>query len=269
MGLPADGDVGGISNMSEFVKRNLKFIGCEIIYREACLLAARSPHVVDLQFLRKGLHDVKTPDMLAKVQSAVDAVGDGYDAVILGYARCSDGTVGLAARSIPLVVPRAHDCVTFFFGSRAAYRQYFDAHPGTYYHTTGWSERSACEGPERNGVMSQLGLNRSHAELVAQYGLENADFIAEVMGSWAANYDNLCYLEMGVCDERPFIAASRAEAERRGWSFDHRKGAWTLLEKLFFGRWDDDFVVLQPGRGLAARNDEGILQVARNNRNKG
>ena len=245
--------------MPDIAKRKLKFIGCEIIYREACLLAARSPHVVDLQFLRKGLHDMETADMLATVQSAVDEVSDAYDAVILGYARCSDGTVGLAARSAPLVIPRAHDCVTFFFGGRDAHREYFDAHPGTYYHTTGWSERSTAGDAEQDGVMSQLGLNRSRAELVAKYGQENADFIAEIMDSWVANYDNLCYVEMGVCDERPFMAASRALAEERGWNFDQRKGDWTLLEKLFFGCWDSDFVVVPPGGKLAARNDENVL----------
>ena len=57
--------------MSEPASKRLKFIGCEIIYREACLLAARSPHCVDLQFLRKGLHGLDTPDMLARLQAAV------------------------------------------------------------------------------------------------------------------------------------------------------------------------------------------------------
>ncbi len=246
--------------MSEAAKR-LKFIGCEVIYREACLLAARSPHVVDLQFLRKGLHDLRTPDMLACVQAAVDEVGDDYDAVILGYARCNDGTVGLTARSVPVVIPRAHDCITFFFGGRRAYREYFDANPGTYYRTTGWMERDSAEGTDRDGVMTQLGLNRSRDELVAKYGAENAEFIEEVMGSWVANYDNLCYLEMGVCDERPFVEAARAEARRRGWTFEHRRGDWSLLERLFFGRWDEDFVVLQPGQRLVACNDERVLDA--------
>ena len=67
---------------------------------------------------------------------------------------------------------------------------------------------------------------------------------------------------MGVCDERPFVEAARAEAAGRGWNFDHREGDWTLLEKLFFGRWDDDFVVLRPGEKLIARNDERVLDAA-------
>ena len=31
--------------------RRLKFIGCEIIYREACALAASAPHRIDVEFL--------------------------------------------------------------------------------------------------------------------------------------------------------------------------------------------------------------------------
>ena len=54
--------------------RRLKFIGCEIIYREACALAAASSSLVDVEFLRKGLHDLETPDMVARVQAAIDAV---------------------------------------------------------------------------------------------------------------------------------------------------------------------------------------------------
>jgi len=242
--------------------KRLKFVGCEIIYREACLLAARCPHMVDLEFLGKGLHDLPTEEMVARVQAAVDAAGDDYDAVLLGYARCNDGTVGVKAGPVPVVIPRAHDCITFFFGSRAAYQEYFDARPGTYYRTTGWLERGggAEGGPDGGkGVMGQLGLNQSFQELVAKYGRENAEFIIQATAGGLVHYDNLCYLEMGVCDEAPFVRSAREEAERRGWAFDHRQGDLSLLERLFLGPWDENFVVVQPGQRLVARNDRDVL----------
>ncbi len=246
--------------MSESTKRKLKFIGCEIIHREACLLAARGPHAVDLQFLRKGLHDLDTAEMRSTLQSAIDEVDAGYDAIILGYARCSDGVVGLTAGSVPIVIPRAHDCITFFFGGREAYREYFDAHPGTYYRTTGWTERGRDE--DAMDMPDQGRMGPMYEQLVAKYGKDNADYVLQTMGDWAANYTNLCYVEMGVCDEGPFIEAARAEANRRGWSFDCRKGDWTLLEKLFFGEWDEDFVIVRSGERIVARNDSGVLDRA-------
>jgi hypothetical protein len=251
--------------------RRFRFLGCEIIYREACLLAARSSNRIDVEFLRKGLHDLQTEDMVARIQQEIDTVDPeiGYEAILLGYARCNDGLVGVRARDLPLVLPRAHDCITFFLGSRDAYQREFDAHPGTYYMTTGWSERNAPEDGElarpaygQTGVMGQLGLSDSYEEMVAKYGRENADFIRETLGDWKKNYTRMLYIEMGVCDETPFIDAARRQAEQRGWSFDRCKGDWSLLKKLFAGKWDEDFMIVQPGEKIVARNDDRVVDAA-------
>ena len=250
--------------------RKFKFIGCEIIYREACFLAATGPHQVDVEFLLKGLHDLPRQDMLAKIQAVVDAVGPdaGYEAVLLGYARCNDGLVGLKARRVPLVIPRAHDCITFFFGARSAYKDYFDRHPGTYFMTTGWLERNRFgeDGYQRpaygmEGVMGKLGLTEPYEEMVAKYGKENADFVVESMGGWLKSYSRSLYLEMGTCDEQPFIERARQEAQERSWEFEVRHGDWALLKKLFHAQWDDDFLIVPPGGAIVARNDETIIDT--------
>lgn len=247
-----------------------KFVGCEIVYREACYLAATGPHQVDVEFLRKGLHDLEREDMTAKIQSTIDAVDTqgGYEAILLGYARCNDGLVGIEARDLPLVIPRAHDCITFFFGSRGSYKEYFDNHPGTYYMTTGWSERNvygdgkyAQPAYGKNGVMGNLGLTETYEEMVEKYGKDNADFILESLGDWTKNYSKFLYLEMGVCDERQFIEKTQQEAASRNWQFELRKGSMSMLAKLFAGQWDNDFLIVPPGRKIAARNDDAILDL--------
>jgi hypothetical protein len=248
--------------------RKFKFIGCEIIYREACFLAATGPNRVDVEFLLKGLHDLPRQDMLAKLQATVDAASAdaGYEAILLGYARCNDGLVGLTARGIPLVIPRAHDCITFLFGSRASYNEYFNEHPGTYFLSTGWSERnlfgeSGYSTPAygQRGVMANLGLAEPYEAMVEKYGKENADFIVESMGGWLKNYSRALYLEMGVCDEAAFMEKAKADAQSRGWEFLTRKGDWSLLKKLFNLQWHDDFQIVPPGSHLVARNDESVL----------
>ena len=253
--------------MANSEKKKLKFIGCEIIYREACYLASRSVNHVDVKFLPKGLHNLTTADMVASMQRHIDEVdsGAGYDAIILGYARCNDGVVGIEARDIPLVIPRAHDCISFFFGSRQSYRKYFDENPGTYYKTTGWSERDSDDCGEGDqltsgtGAMDALGLGESYEEMVEKYGKENADFIVESLGDWKDNYSKILYLKMGVCNEDGFIDDARELARERGWEFELRDGKWTLLEKLFEGPWDEDFVIVPPGSRIVSRNDEWVL----------
>ena len=242
----------------------VKFLGCEILHREACRLASESPFVVDLQFMPKGLHDLSTAKMLETLQAAVDAAAaEGrYAALLLGYARCNDGVVGLRAPAgLPLVIPRAHDCITLFFGSRAAYGSYFDARPGTYFRTTGWTERDDPKVNGQAGIMEQLGLAMSFEQMVEKYGRENAEFIRETLGDWRRNYKNLCYLEMGVCDESAHVEQARREAAENHWSFDGRRGDLALLSALFNGPWQDDFVVVAPGRQIISCNDPRVLDA--------
>jgi hypothetical protein len=95
--------------------------------------------------------------------------------------------------------------------------------------------------------------------MVAKYGKDNADFIVESMGGWLRNYTRGLYLEMGIMDEQTCIDNARAEAEERGWEFELRSGEWSLLKRLFYADWDDDFVVVPPGSKIVARNDESVL----------
>lgn len=247
-------------------RRKFKFIGCNIIYREACWLAATCPHVVDVEFMPKGLHNLETPDMVARLQAAVDAVPAeaGYEAVLLGYARCNDGLVGIEARELPLVLPRAHDCITLLFGSRDRYDEYFNAFPGTYYMSTGWAERDDEMDHESlqaglRTVDQKLGLHVSYEELAKKYGEENAKYVMQTLGDTRSNYSKYLYIRMGVAEEDDYVERTRADAEKRQWKFELREGDLRLLRKLFRGDWDDDFVVAQPGQKVVARNDERVL----------
>ncbi len=246
-----------------------KFIGCEIVYREACYLAATVPNRVDVEFMRKGLHDLETGAMVAHLQATIDTVdaSRGYEAILLGYARCNDGLVGIEARDIPLVIPRAHDCITFFFGSRQAYQAYFDAKPGTFFSTSGWVEREVDQSQYshpaygQQGVMDKLGLSQDYEALVEQYGEENAKYIAELTGGWQENYQRYLYLTTGVCDETSFIEATRSKAAEKGLDFELQAGSLDLLRKLFLGQWDEQYLIVQPGQRIVARNDSDVLDV--------
>ena len=125
----------------------LKLITCEIFYREFCSVMARSPNTVDMEFLPKRLHDIGVEGMRTRLQAALDCVDDPrYEAVLMGYALCNNGVVGLTAGKYPLVIPRAHDCITLFLGSAERYLEYFNNHPGVYFETTGWIERGKADG---------------------------------------------------------------------------------------------------------------------------
>lgn len=240
----------------------LKALVCEVAYREVCFCAAKSRNIVDLDFITQGLHDLEATDMCARLQKEVDDTdAEKYDAIVLVYGLCNNGIVGLEAREIPIIIPRAHDCITFFLGSKEDYRSHFDNNPGTYYVTTGWKERDSVNLEQvEDAKMSQLGLSRTYQEYVEKYGEDNAKFLMEVTGSWTDNYKQYTYIEMGLADFLGYDQETEDEARQRGWTFEKRHGELGLFQRLVDGEWDDkDFLTVEPGQAVCSSYDEAII----------
>jgi len=236
---------------------------CEVLARSVYLCAARSPHVVDVWLNRRGLHD-DPPNLRAILQRQLDETGAPYDAVILAYGLCGGATAGLTAGPIPLVVPRAHDCITLFLGDRDRYLAESSSHPGTYWYVQDYLERtddgtSAFAGV---GAVSDAEARATHEEYVAKYGRDNADYLMEVLGAWRSHYDRAAFVDMGVADAAAAEARARDEAERRGWMFDRLAGQLLLVRRLIDGDWAEaDFLVLRPGERLAMSYDEAVIRA--------
>ncbi len=231
----------------------LKVISCEVLFREISLLAARSPNQVDIEFLPKGLHDERSAVMRKRLQEVLDATDPSrYDAVAFGYALCGNGVAGLTAGSLPVVIPRAHDCITFFLGSRERYAGYFVEHPGVYFKTSGWIERGAS-GSQVFGAELEA--------LIEKYGEDNGRYLYEQLHNYQQTYRQFTYIEMGVEPDDRFERSAREEASTRGWQFEKLAGDLTLLRKLIDGDWDDDFLVVPPGWRVAATHDDRIIEA--------
>jgi hypothetical protein len=244
----------------------LKLIACEILYRELCEVVARSVNQIDVEFLPKGLHDMGQAGMSARLAEVLAAVDETkYEAVLFGYALCSNGLVGLTARSIPVVIPRAHDCITLFLGDKERYLDYFQSHPGVYFKTTGWIERGeGLEQYREDSIAHRSGMIQSYEDLVAKYGEDNAKFLYDQLCDMTRNYSGLTYIEMGIEPDDRFERQARQQAAERGWKFEKLAGDMTLVRQLVDGPWDDErFLVVPPGGRVAASFDEKIIKVER------
>ena len=205
----------------------LKLLVCEIFYREISSLTAESSHQIDVEFLPQELHAIGRVRMKNRLSEYLAAVNeDLYDAILLGYGLCSGGIAGLSTHKIPMVVPRAHDCITLFLGSRTRYQDYFFANSGTYFVTTGWFEQDN-------------GLN---------YGIEMMPF-----------YSKLAFIETGIEPDGTFEQRAKEAAEKRNWEFEKLTGDLSLLRRLINGDWNEDFLIVPPGKPIQhAYNDDVI-----------
>jgi len=242
----------------------LKLISCEIFYREFCAAISRSVNTIEVEFLTKGLHDIGTQVMRERLQAAVDRVeGSRYDAVLLGYGLCNNGIAGLTARQTQLVVPRAHDCITLFLGSKERYLDYFQNHPGVFFETTGWLERGESDGElSQLALGKKLGITATFEELVARYGEDNARYLQEELGRLTSHYRQLTFIEMGIEPDSSFERRARERAESRGWTFEKLRGEFGLIQRLVDGPWhESEFLVVPPGQTIAAEYDGAIISL--------
>lgn len=223
-----------------------QLITCKVLRREAYYCAARSCNEVDVVLIRQGLHD--TPELLKEeIQKALavteDLQGRGYDASLLGYGLCSNSIVGLTAK-IPVAAARGHDCVTLLLGSKEKYKEYFDAHRGVYWYSSGWIETTSMPGRER--------YDNLLAEYKEKYGVDNAEYLMETEQGWLKEYSRAVYIDWGFPNAREEKEYTKKCARFLGWEYDEVKGDSGLLQRMTDGQWsEDEFLVIEPGHKIS------------------
>lgn len=241
----------------------IKAICCEVLYREVCLTVARSSNQVDIEFLPKGLHDLGWRKMRERLQQTIDLTDFAYyEALVLGYGLCSNGVVGLRC-PVPMILPRAHDCITLFMGGRDRYRDYFNANPGVYFLTTGWIERGKPEdsvGLNGTPISHQMGMNQELQQLIDKYGEDNGRYVYETLHSHEKLYGAMTFIEMGVEPDGQFEEIARQRAAQRQWTFQKMTGDMRLIDALINGPWnEEDFLVVPPGQTIHSTTDDRIV----------
>jgi hypothetical protein len=244
----------------ETVKRYL-LITCEVLFREVCLCASQSKNIIDINFMPKGLHDIGKCEMSKKLQTEIDNVDKTkYDAILLGYGLCNNGIQGLHSK-LPLILPKAHDCITLLLGSRKRYDKYFHENPGTFYKSSGWIERDINPNENEQSVTSQLGMNNTYEEYVEKYGEENAEFLMEMLGDWCKNYSKVTYINTQTGNPIDYRVLVKQQATENQWEYEEIEGDTNLIFRLLEGEWDNqDFLIVPPDNSIEPTNDENIIK---------
>ena len=247
----------------------IKVIACEIAIRELYYAASRCRNLVDLDFLTQGHHDVPTEGR-KEIQERINAVPAGkYEAIALGYGLCSNILAGLTTPHTRLVIPRAHDCITLFLGSKERYQTCFAERPGTYYYTSGWLEcarRRGEKGVRWGGASlpasANLNFKAAYQQWVQKYGEEKAKFLFEEMSRWTDAYTHGTLIDFDFLKPLNLPAEVQQICQEKGWQYDELAGDMSLFQKLVDGDWPEkDFLVVQPGQKVVASFDEMVIRA--------
>jgi Protein of unknown function (DUF1638) len=237
-------------------RQPIALLACSVFEREIALLARDAKHIAETRWFEMGLHD--NPDQLrAKLQAELQAVEarDDIDAVVLAYGLCGRGTAGLRPLRHRLVIPRAHDCITLFLGSKEKYAEHQRCCPACYYYTPGWNRERRVPGPEKRAALK--------TELEKKFDADDVEFLLETEREQWAQHNTATYLDLGTDDAESEADYAKKCADWLGWKFERIRGDATLLRDLLWGNWDNDrFQIIEPGQQLIHSADEKILATA-------
>jgi N-methylhydantoinase A/oxoprolinase/acetone carboxylase beta subunit len=223
-------------------------IACAVLALDVKSAAKKLGLDVGVKFLKGGLHD--RPDLLRqKLQAAIDELSaSGHcNRIVIGYGICGRGTVGIQARSIPLSIPKVHDCIALFLGGDAAYRDEFNKYPGTYYISAGWYE-------EKTEPLSQRKLSAyygdeklNYGELVDKYGEKAAKETFRFLSTWQKNYQRAAFIETGAKVSSKYEQYAQDMAAEYKWKYEKITGNRILIEKLLTAdQTSDEILVVSP-----------------------
>jgi hypothetical protein len=243
-----------MDNAATNMTPRIALLACSVFEREIALLAGDAPHIVETRFYEIALHD-RPDELRAKLQAELNDIDarDDIDAVVLAYGLCGLGTAGLRAGRHPFVLPRAHDCITVFLGSKERYASHQRGCPTCYYYTPGWNRARRVPGPDKLAIMRE--------EFSKKFDEDDVEFLIESEQEAWAMRDTATYIDLGTADGEDESAYAKRCADSLDWKFERIHGDPALLRDLLWGNWDQSrYILIKPGYVSAHSPDEEILR---------
>ncbi len=188
-------------------------------------------------FMDYGLH--RQPGKMTRVlQEEIDKI-EASSLILLGYGLCGKGLAGIKSGKHTLKIPRVDDCIAILLGSRQAYRQEFNAAPGTYYLSKGWLESGSHPLKE-------------YEEYLEKYGAEKT---AWIMDQQYQHYERLVLVGHSQSDletYRPQALKVARYCERWDMRYEELLGSDEYVRRLIDASAvpdnnSEDFVIIPPG----------------------
>lgn len=206
-------------------------LACQTLQAELTLAVQETKRDFPIIYVESGLHN--TPELLhKKIQEEINRI-DNVDTILLLFGYCGNSLLGIKSNKAKLVLPKVDDCIPLLLGSCET-RKNISKEMGTYFLTKGWLDY------ENN-------LLKEYERCIKRYGQNRTSKIMKIM---LGHYKRFMLIDTGAYPLESVLTYTKDIAARLNLYHDVTSGSLRLFYKLLRGEWDEEFLVLEPGRAV-------------------
>ena len=219
------------------MKSTTRIIACDVMREELTQVLATTQ--ASFEFVSMGLH--RWPDKLREELNRLLTEPTDATRIVLAFGLCGGAVAGLTA-SVPLFIPRAHDCIPLLLGSRYTHEELTAREKGTFFLSGGWLEGERTVFTEYRRVRDKYGEQKAK----------------RVMATMFDAYRRLVFIQTGHPREEEHLGTGRELSGLLELEFQVVGGRDAWLRRIVNGPWDgDSFVEIAPG-AVVQETDFGV-----------
>ena len=216
-------------------------VACNTL-RDEVRFVVKDLHVDDpILWVDSGLHNF--PEKLNKaIQDQINRI-ENVENIILLFGSCGNSLAGLSSPSARIIFPRVDDCISLFLGGNER-RRMLEKQAPSYYLTRGY-------------LRNEHNIWNEYTYCLNKYGEKKAGIIFKKM---LGNYKRLRIIDTGVYDVEEVLAETNNIARQFELIHEVIEGSLKFLYKALKCRWDQDFVIVEPGQPVTFYHTNPGLQ---------
>lgn len=212
------------------MKESVVVIACAMLEDEVHTAMARCGKEYPIHWLERGLHEF--PQRLHQALQEQIAAHQDADTILLSYGLCGNALAEISSPGTRLVLPRFHDCIHMLTSHCPGSTGAIEA--DRLYLTAGW-------------LQGERTLAHQYRAAQEKYGPDRARWVFKQM---LGGYRGCCLLDTGAYPLDAATAQTAALAQLLELPLETAPATLRILEKLFNGVWDEEFIILDPGQPL-------------------
>ncbi len=234
-----------------------KALICDVLSRDFYYYSSLTDNIVDIELMDSYNH-LYPKKMKESIQKKIDNVDSSkYDYILMGFGLCGNALNGIQSRDIEIVVPKVHDCITLFIGSKERYQEYFEESSSSMYYISSWIEKNGINQDMQD--LKSIGLGESYEYYEQKYGKKGAKYLSQIAKEWIRRYNKAVYVTNKLVKE-DYSHDVLNICKKRQWNFEEIKGNSCIIENLINGDWNEnEFLVVEKNSRIYSTGDDHIV----------